>query len=170
MYSSGQKHSPYNIFYITLHYITVHYITVQYITLQYSTLHYSTVQHSGYSIAHLIAKSFSHARDHPRNSIHVQYCRHLSQVLLTFFCACKDRWNTVWIIPWVMWNNLWIEFHMVEYYPEDPISYFTEHDRILSGGSHDLCYRTWWNTVWKIPWVMLPRIISGQSSTWLKPG
>ena len=46
-------------------------------------------------------------------------------------------------------NNLWTEFHMMEYCPEDPMNYVTEHDRILSGGSHELCHR----------------IISGQNST-----
>ena len=70
-------------------------------------------------------------------------------------------WNTVWRIPWVMSQyNPWTEFHMMEYCPEDPMSYVTEHDRVLSGGSHELCHRiisgqssTWWNTVRRIPWV-----------------
>ena len=128
----------------TIQYI-LHYITLQYSTVQYSTVQYSTVQHSRYSIAHLITKSFSHARDHPMNSIHVQYCQHLSQVLLTFFCACDNQWNTVRRIAWVMsWNNPWTEFHLIG---------------ILSRGSHELFHRTWWNTVRRILWVISQNMI-----------
>ena len=30
---------------------------------------------------------------------------------------------------------------LMEYCPEDPMGYVTEHDRIQSGGSHELCHR-----------------------------
>ena len=31
---------------------------------------------------------------------------------------------------------------LMEYCPEDPMNYVTKHDRIQSGGSHDLWYKT----------------------------